>query len=350
MKATVKFSLLVIFLYFGKPAYSDSQCAGGISGSGLAAQNTVLFVWAKTVDDPSTFPSWANTLPSTFVNFYQVMSYNQHSITTKVATKNGEFFVADAGHDVIYYKNLYQQSPAGYDGPYGIFVEEMLVKVEAEYGAAYFDDVDAIMMMITDGGTGWYYPTGNYGGVGNLGVNYTTGNGKTFFSQSGGVNNEFAHGEKTSEWIICHEYGHFLGLLDLPKNFGTYSLMQNNKVNEADEGVTPLSVKDVMDLGWLDVNDGTRVQTVTANASVTLQPLRSSSGIVAAKVFPDPNSPSQYFLIAYHQRSTNPYDGTYPDDGLLVWQISGISYTDIECGVGLDPITYGFNKGAIPKR
>ncbi len=106
MRFTVKFLTLVIFLYFTKPVYSDTQCAGGISGSGLTAQSTVLFVWAKTVDDPSAFPSWTNTLPSTFVNFYQVMSYNQHNITAKIATKNGGFFVSDPGHTISYYLNF----------------------------------------------------------------------------------------------------------------------------------------------------------------------------------------------------------------------------------------------------
>lgn len=336
--------LSALFCIYATVSSYAADCAGGMSGTGLAPHNTVLFVWAKTVDDNSAFPSWTNVTPAVFADFYAVMSYNQHTITTRVATQNDGFFVSDFGHTVQYYKDQFQ-SGQGYLGPYGIFVEEILQKVEIEYGAAYFDDVDVIMMMITDGGFGWYSddPNLNATGVGYLGVQYTTGNGKTF-GYFDGVNNEFSQGEKVTEFIVCHEYGHFLGLPDYGPNYGTYSLMQNNKVNEANEGVTPLSVKDVMDLGWLDVNDGTRVQTVTANASVTLQPLRSSSGIVAAKLLPDANDPYSYFLVANHQRSTNPYDGTYPDDGLLVWQISGISYTDIECGVGLDPITYGFNK------
>ncbi len=318
------------------------ECAGGSNGSGLAAQNKVLFVWAKTVDDASSFPSWTNTLSTTLTDFYAVMSYNQHTITTKVATKNGGFFVSDPGHNVDYYKSVFQ-SGQGYLGPYGIFVEEILQKVEAEYGAIYFDDVDIIMMMITDGGSGWYL-AGNpndYTGVGYLGVQYTTGNGKTF-GYFDGVNSEFATGENTTEWIVCHEYGHFLGLEDLPTTIGTYSLMQNNKVNDSNEGVTPLSVKEVMDLGWLDINNAARVQTVTTSTTVTLKPLRSTSSIVAARVLVE-NDPYHYFLVANHQRATNIYDGTYPADGLLIWHIYGIDY-DIECAVGIDPIVNGFNK------
>ncbi|MCL4706063.1 hypothetical protein KJ068_12920 [bacterium] len=310
--------LSALFCIYATVSSYAADCAGGMSGTGLAPHNTVLFVWAKTVDDNSAFPSWTNVTPAVFADFYAVMSYNQHTITTRVATQNDGFFVSDFGHTVQYYKDQFQ-SGQGYLGPYGIFVEEILQKVEIEYGAAYFDDVDVIMMMITDGGFGWYSddPNLNATGVGYLGVQYTTGNGKTF-GYFDGVNNEFSQGEKVTEFIVCHEYGHFLGLPDYGPNYGTYSLMQNNKVNEANEGVTPLSVKDVMDLGWLDVNDGTRVQTVTANASVTLQPLRSSSGIVAAKGLPDANNPNSYFLVANHQRSTNPYDGTYPADKVIL--------------------------------
>lgn len=323
-------------------AGTDAICAGGASGPGAASpQSTVLFVWAKTVDDVSSFPSWSTSMPTTLTDFYSVMSYNQHAIITKVATKNGGFFVSDSGHTVPYFKNLFQAGQ-GYEGPFAIFVEEMLQKVEAEYGSNYFDDVDMIVMMITDGGLGWYYaelPNRNYGGVGLLGVNYTTGNGKTFDSFTGGVNCEFAEGEKVTEFTVCHEYGHYLGLVDIPLiGIGCYSLMQNTKVNEPTEGAVPLSVLDVVNLGWLDMNDSTRVQTVTTDASVTLAPLRSQAGIVAAKI--QHPQLGEYFLVANQQRSTNVYDGTYPADGLLVWHVSGINF-DIECAVGLDPTIYG---------
>lgn len=341
MNSTIKLLVLLFYLCSLQSVSGDTQCGGSATGSGMAPQNTVLFVWAKTVDDPSTFPNWSNTLPSTLTNFYQVMSYNQHTVTTKIATKNGGFFVPGPGHDVSYYKNLFLQSPQGYVGPFGIFVKEILAKVEAEYGAVYFNDVSVISMMITDGGTGWYFPNINATGVAYLGTTYTTGNGKTF---NRGICSEFAEGEKSAEWLVCHEYGHFIGLEDLPKSLGTYSLMQNVKVNDPNEGVTPLSVKDVIDFGWLNESDPTRVKTVTANMSVTLQQLRSPTGIVAAKVLPDPIFPEIHFLIANHQRSTNIYDGTYPADGLLMWHIEGLSYMDIECAIGTDPIAHGFNK------
>ena len=317
-----------------------ADCAGGAAGSGLAPNNTVLIVWAKTIDDPSSFPtSWADSIPTTLVGFYQVMSYGQHTITTKVATKNGGFFVSDAGHTVDYYKGQYQPGQ-GYDGPYGIFVEEMLTMVENDYGANYFDDVDAIIMMITDGGIGWYYSSGNYTGVGVLGVNYTTANGKTF-GYDDGVNLEFFGGEYDTKWNVCHEYGHFIGLPDLAPNYGAYSLMQHFKVNETNEGAVPLGIKEIIDLGWLDINNPARVKIVNSNTSVTLKPVRNNTGVVVAKI--NIPSTSQYFLVANHQRSTNVYDGTYPADGLLIWHISG-SLVDIECAAALDPITNGFNK------
>ena len=52
-----------------------------------------------------------------------------------MATKNGGFYVSDPGHTVSYYNHQYQ-SGQGYLGPWGIFVEEILGKVEADKGAA----------------------------------------------------------------------------------------------------------------------------------------------------------------------------------------------------------------------
>ncbi len=251
------------------PICFAADCGGGQIGTGLAANNTVLIVWAKTVDDASTFPNWASGIPAELSNFYSVMSYNQHTITTKVATKNGGFFVSDAGHTVAYYKNIFQ-SGQGYVGPFAIFVEEMLQKVENEYGASYFDNVDAIVMLITDGGTGWYYSTGNYTGVGILGVSYTTGNGKTF-GNNDGVNLEFFEGENTTKWSICHEYGHFVGLPDLGTKYGAYSLMQHYKVNETNEGAVPFGIKEIIDLNWINMTDQTRAKIVSSNTTVTLK-------------------------------------------------------------------------------
>jgi hypothetical protein len=287
----------------------------------MATENKAMIVWAKTYDDGSSFPNWASSIPLTFTDFFKVMSYNQHTATAKVATNNGGFYVSDQGHTVDYYKNLFP-STQGYDGPWGIFVEEILGKVESDYGADYFDDVDLIMMIITDGGIGWYLPSGNHTGIASLGVVYTTESGKNF-DYSDGTTMEFSSGESGTIWNVCHEYGHFLGLGHRPATYGTYSLMYDVRRNENGETVTPLAIQDIVDLDWLDLNNTARVKTFTVNGSVTLKPIRSTTGIVAAKV----NIPttSQYFLISNHQRSTNVYDGTYPASGLLIWHISGSS-------------------------
>ncbi len=88
----------------------------------------MLIVWAKTYDDGSSFPGWASSIPTTLVDFYELMSYNQHHVTTKAATFNGGFYVSDPGHTVDWYKSQYQQSPNGYLGPWGVFVKEILTK------------------------------------------------------------------------------------------------------------------------------------------------------------------------------------------------------------------------------
>jgi len=297
-------------------------------------------IWAKTCDDASPLPGWANTIPATFTDFYKVMSYNQHTITTKVATSNGEFYVSDPGHTVDYYKNLYSRSGQIYIGPWGIFVKEILAKVENDHGAAYFDDVNLIIMIITDGGRGWYQSFGNFSGMALLGTDYTTGNGKFFGRDRGGITIEFIEGESSVRWTVCHEYGHFLGLSHRPKNYGTYSFMNYAKYNEAGETVTPLAIQDIFALGWLDFNDPTRVVNITATAKVTLKPARSTTGVVAAII----NMPgaSEIFVISNHQQSANPYDGTYPASGLLIWHMNDYS-VDLKCAIALDQNVYGRN-------
>ncbi len=342
MKRAIELFVLFFFLrWAAAPECVASHCAlKNTTGSGLAAQNTALMIWAKTCDDANPFPSWANTIPATFTDYYQVMSYNRHRITAKVATRNGGFYVSDPGHTVDYYKNLYSQSGQDYAGPWGIFVKEILAKVENDYGAAYFDDVNLIIMIITDGGPGWYQPYGNFSGIALLGTDYTTGNGKFFGRDRGGITIEFSEGEEATLWTVCHEYGHFLGLSHRTKNYGTYSLMNYAKYNEAGETVTPLAIQDIFTLGWLDFNDPARVVNITSNASVTLKPMRSTTGVVAAII----NIPGtlEIFVISNHQQSTNPYDGTYPASGLLVWHMNDSS-VDLKCAIALDPNVYERN-------
>ena len=154
--------VFVAVLFVGTQECFAADCAGTGNGVGsLSSQKKVLFVWAKTNGDPSPFPSWANELPATLADFYQVMSYNQHIITTKVAvppsTPNGGFWVSNhsSSHYINQYPNLPLPNP--YVGPWGIFVEEILLQIQQTFGPSYFDDVHVIAPLITDGGPGWYY-------------------------------------------------------------------------------------------------------------------------------------------------------------------------------------------------
>jgi len=337
----IRIYFVLFFFVFLQNVHAADQCAENIVGPGSGNQNyTVLVVWAKTSEDVSSFPSWANSIPSTLVDFYKVMSYNQHVITTKIATKNGGFYMSDQGHTVSYYKNQFQQSGSGYVGPWGIFVEEILGKVETDKGANFFDDVDLIMMMVTDGGREWYVPNANATGIAYLGVDYTTANNKTFNRFNDGITNEFASGESATKWTVCHEYGYFLGFSHKPSNYGTYSLMYKKKLNEEGETVTPLCIQNIIAEGWLNLNDSNRVKTVNSNTTnFTLNPVRNTSGIVATKVNIGTN---EYFIVNNHQQSTNPYDGSYPASGLLIWHIINSS-GDVECATALDIGTYGPN-------
>lgn len=130
-------------LFLGVQECFAADCAGTGSGVGsLSSQKKVLFVWAKTTDDASVFPNWSNVLPTTLSDFYQVMSYNQHTVTTKIAIPpsypSGGFWVSN--HDVSHYKTQYQSLPSGhsYLGPWGIFVEEIFAQNPANLWSHLF--------------------------------------------------------------------------------------------------------------------------------------------------------------------------------------------------------------------
>ncbi|NUO80434.1 hypothetical protein HUU05_10190, partial [candidate division KSB1 bacterium] len=197
MRTLVAVLFAVVLFVWAKECFT-ADCAGTGNGVGsLSAQKRVLFVWAKTNDDPSAFPNWANGLTTTLSDYYQVMSYDQHTVITKIATPpsdpNGGFWISS--HPVAYYKNQYNpQQPGTYLGPWGIFIEEILLQIQQTKGAVYFDDVDIIMTLGTNGAEGWYYggnPAENNTGAGMLGVDFVTANGKLFDRYDGGVYQEF---------------------------------------------------------------------------------------------------------------------------------------------------------------
>jgi hypothetical protein len=334
---------LLASLTISQPVVNGQQCAHdqlsplSKSGDATTSENpTALVVWAKTFDDESPFPDWAPELARTLSDFYDVMSYGNYRITTRVLPAGNSFYRSAPGHTIDFYKEEYKKNIKAYVGPWGVFVEEILTTIETEQGSDYFDDVDVIIMMVTDGNKGWYLASGNYSGIAYLGVDYVTKNGKKFSRYSGGITNEYNLGRKSTEWNICHEYGHRLGLRHRPSNYGTYALMYEVIGNE----LKPLCIQNIIDLGWLDPNDDTRVRTVSTNQTdFRLPPVRRREGVVAAKVISPDGS---HFFINNHRKPDNPYDAAYPGEGMLIWHMNP-PLADLECAVGLDTTTFGPN-------
>jgi len=340
---SVVFAGVLASVVLSYPVVYGQQCAQDYLAPLFKSANspaeehvTALVIWAKTFDDQTEIPEWAPELSSTFSDFYDVMSYGNHKITTRVLPADHGFYRSAPGHTVDYYREAYKENTRRYVGPWGVFVEEILTSVEREQGADYFDDVDVLIMMVTDGSTGWYLSSGNYSGIAYLGVDYVTANGKKFSRYSGGITNEYNLGRKSTEWNICHEYGHHLGLRHRASNYGTYALMYEVIGNE----LKPMCIQNIVDLGWLDPEDTSRVRTIKRDEmDFRLQPIRKREGSVAAKVLSPDGS---YFLINNHQRGDNPYDAAYEGGGLLIWHMTP-PLADLECAAGLDTARFGKN-------
>ncbi len=327
-------------------------------------QITALVVYACDNDDHYALPSRAyrKSLYARISDYFDVMSYGKHALTFKEATNGDDFFRSE--QTAGFYKENYdkQRHVRGF----GMFNEEILEKVVAEYGENFFADVDIIILVGTDGGPGWYAQGVNATGFGMLGVDFSVGK-KTFGrnQRQGGFTVEIGSDFGTPapqddvhltpqevQWTIAHEYGHWLGLGHRGRNLGIYSLMGpqlygNERLPEF--GPPPLDIFHLMELGWLPAQDSTRVVTVGAGGRVTIKQVRARQGIVLARV---ELGTHESIFISYHKQSANRFDGSYPGEGLLVWHRRG-RRVDIRCGnldleTGRDHLDRGLESAGLP--
>ena len=296
----------------------------------------VMVIYGKDTDDHYPFPSKAlrDSIYSRLSGLYLTMSYGKHKIVIKEATNNGDFFVSS--YNQPYYRKNYHRKRHVH--PFGMMNEDLLYKVKAKLGDAYFEGMDMIIVVSTDGGRGWYAQGVNATGFGMLGVDFTAG-GKTFGKRQGqgGITVEIGSDIGTADtsddfllsvndifWTFAHEYGHWLKLGHRSPKLGIYSLMSNRLYGNSrhpEFGPAPLDIFHIMKLGWLDETDSIRVKIIKSEVGetvVTLNQVRSQVGFVLARV-DVPNSKERYYF-SYHKQDANRFDGAYMGQGLLIWK------------------------------
>jgi|GEM_PF-6553090 len=321
-----------------------------------------LVIYACDSNDHYPLPSrgFRDSLYARITDFYKTMSYGKHRLSFREANHDDVFFVSQ--HDAGYYNSHYDKRR--HVRGFGMFNEEILQQVLVANGEELFDNVDILIMVGTDGGPGWYAPGVNATGFGMLGVDFKTAN-RTFgrWQRQGGFTLEIGSDFGTSspdddvyltpqeiQWTIAHEYAHWLGLGHRGNNLGIYSLMSrqlfgNDRMPQF--GPPPLDIFHIMDLGWLDRQDSSRVIKVRHSGKVMLNQVRAKSGPVVAQV--DWGQPRAGIYITYHRQASNPFDGSYVGEGLLVWDKRrgrvDLRTPSLDGATGLDHLDRGLDRG-----
>ena len=124
--------------------------------------------------------------------------------------------------------------------------------------------------------------------------------------------------------VVCHEFGHQLGLPDLYNTsvsggesiVGIWCLMDFGCWAGNPPGSQPahLSAWCKQFLGWLDVDV---ISTTTKNYSLPY--VEGSSQVVKLKILTADDPDKEYFLLEY--RKNTGFDTSLPGEGLLIWRI-----------------------------
>jgi immune inhibitor A len=119
--------------------------------------------------------------------------------------------------------------------------------------------------------------------------------------------------------VLCHEFGHLLGLPELyapggaaHEGVGVWDLMGQGTWLDHGERPPGLSAWSRLRLGWVDV------ETITqTTAGVALPALSTASRVV--KIPATPATPAEYYLLENRERSG--VDAALPGEGVLVWHV-----------------------------
>jgi immune inhibitor A len=119
--------------------------------------------------------------------------------------------------------------------------------------------------------------------------------------------------------VLCHEFGHLLGLPELyapggrpQEGIGVWGLMGQGTWLGRGERPPHLCAWSKLRLGWVDVD------TITETTrGVTLPPVTAAPRVL--KIPAAPTHPEEYYLLEYRRRTGA--DAALPGEGLLVWHV-----------------------------
>jgi len=132
-------------------------------------------------------------------------------------------------------------------------------------------------------------------------------------------------GGLSSLGVICHEFGHQLGLVDLYKTdgsnesiAGSWALMDSGAWNGG--GAAPCHIMNFNKiwLGWMSSTELAGNQTGRETYKYEI-PISTSVQIYKIPLLSAPDPDKEYFLLSYHKKEN--WDASLPGEGLLIWHI-----------------------------
>ena len=142
------------------------------------------------------------------------------------------------------------------------------------------------------------------------------------FSEGDVVPETQANGITSPLGVICHEFGHELGLPDLYNTgsaggtsvVGDWELMDSGPFTGAGANPAHMGAWDKLYLGW------TAPMVIPARGSPVLKFVETNAGNIVK--LPVSGHPNEYFLLEYRSRTSGAaYDKNIPGDGILIWHI-----------------------------
>ena len=343
------------------------QAAARPAGQAHVGQRSALILVATFAEDSTwaDVPDWGSRLldpsqPGSLSHFYDTMSFGALRIRGEVGPH-----LYRASHPASHYLS----SDGLSEGAYGDFALEILAAADRDIDYARFDNdgpdgmpssgdddglVDIVFIVVP------YVPAGFLRGVatgmerlGPWNV-YTTrdpgqaGRATLVAAGQGTIQRGTTYAEAVG--VMCHEYGHVLGLPDLfnteylrsadappeedSAGIGAWGLMGWGASGwEATPGPNSLSAWSRLHLGWATVSEPDSL-----DVSIQL-PQVGASG----QLYRIPLSGGEYLLLEYRRRNSTYYDRGIPAEGLLVWhagrselggELSPRWEVDLECADG----------------
>jgi len=329
----------------GRPAPSHLPVAGKLSQAGpRGIQALVLFAgFSDTDSEQARLPDWSSRLfdldhPGSFSHFFRTMSFDGFQPRGQVAPS--QYLSRQA-------VSFYVSSDSNKPGSYGQFSRDILSQADGDLDFALFDSdgpdgiansgdddgvVDAVFIILDR--VPLNFLQGAATGVASLGLDEdwltddvgADGHPIRIASPQGVVLQGRTFAETAG--VMCHEYGHVLGLPDLfntafvqekdagpaddSAGIGNWGLMGWGATGwHGDDGPNSFSAWSRMKLGW----------TLTREISQAQEELRLPEIGSSGDVYSIPLGAGEFFLLEHRRNTSTHYDRNIPGEGLLIWHV-----------------------------